>query len=68
MTESDYQARLNATRLCGLAAQAAGLVLVHGLTQSEAAKRLGLNRSAVHRAARRLLAVRLCGCCGQELP
>ena len=64
ITKADFDRRLAATKLCGLAAQAAGLVLVQGKTQAEAARLVGVTQPAVLRAVRRLSALAVCGHCG----
>ena len=49
-----------------LATLAAESVLVRSRTQSEAGRYVGINRSAVHRAVKRIqVASKACPCCGR---
>lgn len=56
-------AGVSPTTLATIAAEA---VLVRGRTQSEAGRYVGINRSAVHHAVKRIqAAAKACPCCGR---
>ena len=65
MTPAQFSAALARTRMSpdGKAAHGAAYVLCHGLSITDAAKAVGLDRSAVSRAVARLRPVRQCPHC-----
>ena len=68
MTPSDFRARIAAhARLGPNTIEACRLVLIHGLTPSEAARDVRIHRSSVTRAIKRITHD-ICPKCGQALP
>ena len=67
MTPAEFARRLAASGLSGRACDAARLVLVDGVGRYEAAKRIGINYSAVHRTTERIENLVICPECGQEV-
>ena len=67
MTPHQFASALAATSMPaeGRTATACRLVLVDGLTAYAAAAQVGVNESAVSRAANRLRGLRTCPTCGQ---
>lgn len=68
LTAAEFSKRAAAAKMCGRACDAARLVLVDGLSRYAAAERIGVDVSAVSRAAKRIGEVSLCKCCGQSIP
>ena len=68
MTPSQFAARIAAhARLGPNTVEACRLVLIDGARPAEAARRVGIHRSAVTRAVRRITHD-ICPKCGQALP
>lgn len=66
LTAKQFKARVSQTRLTdGRAVQAAYLVLVCGERPAEAARLIGVNRSAVSRVVKRVIGSKRCPTCGK---
>lgn len=70
MTPRQFAAALGSTRIDpqGKTAQAVRLVLVDGLSDRQAAERIGIQPSAVTRARAKIVPRPTCPHCGQRMP
>lgn len=66
MTQNDFNKAAGLTRISQKMKEAAGMVLVEGVTQAEAARRLNVSRQAVSAAVVKVArAANACPCCGR---